>query len=214
MWSKAGIKRSNLGTYAKMGIRYNYDSADDAWVMPTDADGNSFTGGDWDVDIFADEQDADYQLKLVGLGLDEDTATSVTAMQIGLSYLQSRRPPPDDSNLETSEGPAEFSHLNRLLSTTAEYSATADDIHDDVQALGDSVPYDNYTTEDVNNDITEPVELGRAIAGLGNAYGSVIVDIPFGIANLRLTHYDAADTNITSSPCIAVEVLDIFEMQG
>lgn len=52
------------------------------------------------------------------------------------------------------------------------------------------------------------------MAGLGNAMGSVIVDIPFGIAHLRITHFDANDTGVTHSPCLAVEVLDIYEMQG
>jgi hypothetical protein len=58
------------------------------------------------------------------------------------------------------------------------------------------------------------VELGRAIAGFGNAYGSTIVEIPFGLAKMRATVFDAADTNVTPSGLVCVEVLDIFEMQG
>jgi hypothetical protein len=79
---------------------------------------------------------------------------------------------------------------------------------------GDNVPYEVMATETTNHDITEPVELGRAIAGFGNAYGSVIVDIPFGIADLKATVFDAADTEVTPSGLVCVEVLDIYEMQG
>ncbi len=214
MWKKAGIKRRNLGTYAKLGVKYNYSGAGDTWLVPLDGDGDAFTGGDWDIDTFSDEQDATYQLKIVGVGVDEDSTTDNAALNVGYSYLMSRTPPPEDSNLETSEGPAEYSHLNRLLSETADYSARTDDIHDDVQALGDAPPYDNWTTEDINNDITESVELGRCVAGLGNSFGQVIVDIPFGICTLRATHYSQADDNVTNDVSVAVEVLDIYPMQG
>jgi hypothetical protein len=96
-----------------------------------------------------------------------------------------------------------------------------DSKHDDVIADArndqDNPPYevlDISASGDTGHDITEPVELGRAIAGFGNAYGSVIVEIPFGLAKMRATVFDAADTNVTPSGLVCVEVLDIYEMQG
>jgi len=211
MRKKSGITKKMLGAYAHE-IRYNYDANADTWLVPIDGDGDAFAGGTWDVTRFADSQDSSFELKLVGLGLDEDTASGVTALQIGTSYLSSRQQVPTDSNIEMEETPTEFSHLSDIL------DPNEDERRDEVMAFarddGDNPPYDEYVSEDVNHDITEPVELGRAVAGLGNTYGSMIVDIPFGLARARATVHDAADTNITPSGLMCVEVLDIFEMQG
>ena len=214
MWKKAGVKRKNLGSWAN-AIRYNYDANGDTWVQPTDGDGNPFTGGTWDVSTIVDMIDNEYQLCLVGDGVDEDGSTSVSVLSIGHSYLSSRATVPADSNLEASEVPAIYSHLTQLLSPTNLESGTEEAyIRTDVATEQDNPPYQVFATDTLTHDCTEPVELGRAIAGLGNSFGSVIVDIPFGIANLRITHYDSADTNVTSSPCISLELLDIYEMQG
>ena len=216
MYAKLGVKKGNRGAYAHE-IRYNYDSNGDTWLVPVDGDGNAFTGGTWDVSKLVTEADTDLEMKLTGLGLDEDTANAATAVQIGHSYLMSRRQVQSDSNVGTDETPSDRSILQEMLadfdtSTTA-FDATQTRASDEQ----DNPPYeliDISDSGDVNHDITEPVELGRAIAGFGNAYGSVIVDIPFGLAKLRGTVYDAADTNITPSGLVCVEVLDIFEMQG
>lgn len=212
MWKKAGVSRKHLGAYAD-AIRYNYDTNGSTWIQPTDGDGNPFTGGTWDTSELLTESDSSgFYLKLVGQGIDETTGNTATAINIAHSYLASRAQVSADTNLESSESPAKFSVLNELLRPVAS-SAVDDNIIEDAQDQGDNPPY-QIDIDNVNSDVTEPVELGRAIAGLGNSYGSVIVDIPFGLASLRLTHYDAADTDVTSSPCISVEVLDIYEMMG
>ena len=214
MRKKAGIKNKQVGTYAHE-IRYNYDANGDTWLTPIDGDGNAFAGGTWDATQFADEQDAAYSLKLVGLGVDEDTAAGLTAMQIGLSYLQSRSQVPADSNLESDETPAEHSHLLRLLSPVTENVLT-DEITDFVQGQGDNPPYDEVTTEDVNHDITEPVELGRCLSSTQAAVGSAVVDIPFGICDLKARAYTSESTSGVASVrgLIQAEVLSIYPMQG
>ena len=218
MFADSGVKKGSRGAYSHE-IRYNYDSNDDAWLVPIDGDGDAFTGGTWDVSSLGYETDPAFQLKLVGPGDDEEAdAFTGSVMQIGHAYLVSRQNQQADTNLETEEGPAKFSVLNKLLAPVPAPGGAADD---DVIVSGrdeqDNPPYevlDISSSGDVNHDITEPVELGRAIAGFGNAYGSVIVDIPFGLAKMRATVFDAADTNVTPSGLVCVEVLDIYEMQG
>ena len=209
---KAGVKKSHLGAYAHE-IRYNYDSNGDTWIVPVDGDGNAFTGGTWDdTDLYTESDSTGFKLKLVGQGIDETSSNTATAINIGHSYLSSRAHVAADSNLESSEAPAQFSVLNELLRPVAT-SGVDDNIITDAQGHGDNPPYE-IDVDNADSDITEPVELGRAIAGFGNAYGSVIVDIPFGLAKMRATVFDAADTSVTPSGLVCVEVLDIYEMQG
>ena len=216
MFADASIKKGQRGSYSHE-IRYNYDANGDTFLVPVDGDGDAFTGGTWDVSSLSYEADGAFQLKLVGAGDDEESnAFTGTVLQIGHSYMVSRLNQQADTNLSAEEGPAHYSLLKSMLSedTTTENT-------DDVTAVSrteqDNPPYevlDLSDSGDVNHDITEPVELGRAIAGFGNAYGSVIVDIPFGLAKMKATVFDAADTNVTPSGLVCVEVLDIYEMQG
>jgi hypothetical protein len=101
-----------------------------------------------------------------------------------------------------------------MLSPSNIEVGTIDNVRSNAEDEQDDVPYDVFEPSDTDHDITEPVELGRAIAGFGNAYGSTIVEIPFGIAKMRATVFDAADTSVTPSGLVCVEVLDIYEMQG
>lgn len=213
MHKKAGVKKAHLGAYAHE-IRYNYDGASDTLLVPIDGDGDAFTGGTWDQTVLRTESDTSgFQLKIVGAGTDETSSSTATAVHIGHSYLASRAQVPADSNLESSESPAQLSFLNELLRPIGSTSSAQDSVITDVQGQGDNPPYENDIDYSAS-DITEPVELGRAIAGFGNAYGSTIVEIPFGIASMRATVFDAADTNVTPSGLVCVEVLDIYEMQG
>jgi len=213
MFKEASVDKKHRGAYAHE-IRYNYDSASDTWLVPIDGDGDPLTGGTWDVSTLSTERDQDLQLKLVGQGVNEDNTTSATALQIGFSYLSSRGQVSADSNLEASLSPAQYSVLERMLNPTAMIDTTMDNVVNEARNIGDNPPYDEWTASDTDHDITEPVELGRAIAGFGNAYGSTIVEIPFGLAKMRATVFDAADTNVTPSGLVCVEVLDIYEMQG
>ena len=216
MFADMGVRRADRGAYSHE-IRYNYDGASDTWLVPIDGDGNAFTGGTWDVSSLVTEADQDIQLKLVGQGLNEESGNTVSALQIGLSYLQSRPNVEADTNRHLDETPADRSILQEMLGSYDTSDAAKDQIQENAAFEQDNPPYelvDISDSGDVDHDITEPVELGRAIAGFGNAYGSVIVDIPFGLANVRARVYDAADTNINPSGLMCVEVLDIFEMQG
>ncbi len=211
LFRRAGITRKMRGAYSD-AIRYNFNGAGETFLSAIDGDGDAFTGGTWDVTTLTDSQDSSYQLALVGTGVDETAATGITFLPIGDSYLKSRMTVPADSNLEANVGPAKYSHLNDLL--VGGDDTRKDDTHAIAQDEQDNPPYDEMTYTETAHDITEPVELGRAVAGLGNAYGSVIVDIPFGIAQLYATHYDSADTAITSDVLVCAEVLDIYPMQG
>ena len=122
-----------------------------------------------------------------------------------------------DTNPERDEAPAKFSILNNLLDDPFRRTTEVDDIRDNADGEQDNPPYevlDISDSGDVNHDITEPVELGRAVAGLGNAYGSTIVEIPFGLANLKVKIDQAAAFSMEPTGLICVEVLDIYEMQG
>lgn len=216
MFKRANVPKSQRGAYAHE-IRYNYDSNNDTWLVPIDGDGDAFTGGTWDVSTIVTAQDADLQLKLVGLALDEESTASATALQIGHSYLMSRQQVHSDSNVEASEGPADLSILRGLLADDEPSGTRIDDISAEARDAQDNPPYelvDISASGDVNHDITEPVELGRAVAGFGNAYGSTIVEIPFGLADLKAKVDQAAAFSMTPSGLVCVEVLDIYEMQG
>lgn len=217
MFRKAGVRKSDRGAYAHE-IRFAYDSHTDDWLVPIDGDGDAFTGGTWDLSTIGYAGDPAMVPMLVGPGLDEESGdVTPTGIQIGHSYLLSRANQQADTNLHAEEGPAKFSVLNQMLGEGQANTSGDDNVRDAGRSEQDNPPYevlDISDSGDVNHDITEEVELGRAIAGFGNAYGSVIVEIPFGLAAMKATVYDAADTNVTPSGLVCVEVLDIYEMQG
>jgi hypothetical protein len=214
MLKDAGITKRERGAYAHE-IRYNYDSNGDTWLVPIDGDGAAFVGGTWDDTTFhTDDRAAGFTLKLVGDAQTEDSAESgLTVQQIGYSYLASRGTVAADSNLETSSTPADHSILRQLLADHSTSAALTDEIAGNAQGEQDNPPYDEFLPADTTNDITEPVELGRAIAGMGNAYGSMIVDIPFGLGEFKARVAQTASIDDLQG-LICVEVLDIYEMQG
>ncbi len=217
MFRDAGVKKSGRGAYSHE-IRYNYDSAGDTWLVPIDGDGDAFTGGTWDVSDITTDDDATMKLMIVGPSdIEEESAAAGTKLNIAHSYLMSRTTVPSDTNVQADETPAKFSVLNGLLADHFHIDTFKDDVIDEARNAQDNPPYeliDVSDSSDLNHDITEPVELGRALCGLGNTIGSVVVDIPFGLARMRATVHDGADTNVTPSTLIALEVLDIYEMQG
>lgn len=209
---KAGVKKSHLGAYAHE-IRYGFDAHDDTFLAPIDGDGAAFTGGTWDLtDIFTESDSSGFKLKLIGQHLDEEGGNTATAVHIGQSYLASRSHVPLDSNLESSESPQKFSILNELL-RDGQTSAVDDNIIVEMRDQGDNPPYE-VDPDNANSDITESIELGRAIAGMGNGYGSMLVDIPFGLCDIRTSVQQAASSTLEPNGLMCVEVLDIFEMQG
>lgn len=216
MWKKAGVKKSDRGAYSK-AIRYNWNTSDQTWAEPLDGFSTAYIGGTWDPSIFADGLDQDYQLKLVGTAVDEGAATtSITALNIAHSYLASRATVPVDSNLESDDTPAAFSHLNTLMRMGMEGAGSlSDDIVTDAKDGQDNPPYDLFVPGDTTNDITEEVEAGRAILGVGgNGITSMIIEVPFGIMMPRLCHIDSDNTDEDSPIEYAVTVLDIYPMQG
>lgn len=217
MFKHAQVKKSQRGAYSHE-IRYNYDSDDDAWLSPIDGDGAAFTGGTWDHSDITTDDDATIRLKLVGPSdIDEEQGPSGNVLNIAHSYLMSRATVPSDTNVEMGETPAEYSVLNQLLNPRYQIDTFKDDVINEARNAQDNPPYelvDVSDSGDLNHDITESVELGRAVAGFGNAYGSTIVEIPFGLCDLRAQAHDAAETNTTFNGLVCVEVLDIYEMQG
>lgn len=209
---KAGVKKGHIGAYAHE-IRYAFDAHDDTFLVPIDGDGAAFTGGTWDLtDIFTESDTSGFKLKLIGQHLDEDGGNTATALQIGASYLASRASVPADSNLEASESPMQFSILNELL-RDGQTSGVDDNVIVEMRDQGDNPPYE-VDPDNANSDITESIELGRAVAGLGNVYASTIVDIPFGICDVRASVQQAASSTLEPNGLMCVEVLDIFEMEG
>lgn len=217
MFRDAGVKKTGRGAYSHE-IRYGLDAHNDAWIVPVDGDGSAFTGGTWDVSELTWGNDSSFTPVLISAGDDEETDLfSGSKLQIGHSYLLSRLSQQADTNLPASEGPAKFSVLLEMLSDKFDESGRTDDIRETARDDQDNPPYevlDLSDSGDINHDITEPVELGRCLVGPGAQYASMIMDVPFGLCDLYLQHYDAADTNTTHNPMWTVEVLDIFEMQG
>ena len=218
MFRKAQIKKGDRGAYSHE-IRYNYSSSNDTFMIPIDGDGDALTGGTWDKSDITTDDDASIALKLVGPSdINEEAGATGTVLNIAHSYLMSRNQVPLDTNPQMDETPAEFSVLNQMLNPTGfALDSFKDDVILEAETAQDNPPYeliDVSDTGDLNHDITEPVELGRAIAGFGNSYGSMIVDIPFGIGEFKSVVYQATDPTITPKGLICLEVLDIYEMQG
>lgn len=218
IFEEAGVKKSNRGSYAHT-IRYNYNGASDTWITPIDGDGAAFTGGTWDVTTLSSTDDASWQLGLVGAGNDEETDSFTgTYLSIGHAYLMSRANKAADSNPQASETPAKFSTLLSLTNQKFATTAIEDDLRSRARDEQDNPPYevlDVSDSGDVNHDITEPVELGRVTVGGADGFvRSMIVDVPFGIADVKLQHYSQADENETFNPLWGVELLSISEMTG
>ncbi len=218
MFSDGAIDKGSRGKYSHT-IRYNYNGAGDAWLTPVDANSAAFNGGTWDVSNLVYENDDSFQLGLVGSGDDEETNTFTGSyMSIGHAYLCSRANMPADTNPQTSETPAKFSVLRRLLSPDPSItSGSQDNITANARDEQDNPPYevlDISDSGDIDHDITEPVELGRCSVELGAVSKSMIIDVPFGIMDVRLQHYSQSDHNETLDPVWGVELLKISEMQG
>ena len=197
MFQRAGVSKKERGAYAHE-IRYAFDSNTQTWIAPVDGDGAAFTGGTWDLSELITEQDLSLALKLTGIGLDETAAAaSATALQIGHSYLMSRSSMKEDTNLESSETPAAGSILNALLRDSIHNPSIMDNVVNEAQDAQDNLPYELLVADssgDVNHDITEPVELGRLIAQACAPISEVIIDVPFGIFEVKAQHFDAGDT--------------------
>ena len=220
---EAGIKKKSRGAYAHE-IRYSYDSAGDTLSAPVDGAGNAFTGGTWDYTTLAYGSDSGFSLQLVGNGDDEETdAFAGTSLSIGHSYLLSRVNQQADTNLESEEGPAQFSVLQRMLNMNPGVAAGGtDDLVELARDQQDNPPYevlDLSDSGDVQHDITEEVELGRSVLmpqGSGATLPmTTVLDVPFGVFRVLMAHRDPGDNSgIVDDLALGLEVLDIFEMQG
>ncbi len=217
MFRDGKVSKKSRGAYSHE-IRYGYDAYNQTWMKPIDGDGNMFTGGTWDLSELSYAADPSFYLTLIGDGQDEESGdVTVNSLSIGHSYLVSRINQQADTNLETEEGPAKFSVLNQLLEGEQVATSSDDNIVEEGRNAQDNPPYevlDLSSSGDVQHDITEPVELGRCLVGPGAQSSSMIIDVPFGLTEMFLTHYDAADTATNHIVKWDVEVLDIYEMQG
>ncbi len=219
MFAHASVKKSMRGAYSHE-VRYNYSSADDSsnWLVPIDGDGVQFTGGTWDLSDISSDDDASFSLKLVGPSdFNEETGATGTVMNIAHSYLLSRNNVIADTNPQSEEGPSKFSVLSQLLSGRFQNDAFRDDVIAEARDAQDNPPYevlDVSASGDVDHDITESVELGRATAEVGRSYGSIIVEIPFGLCDVRTAIQQAASSTLEPNGLMCVEVLDIYEMEG
>ena len=219
MFRHASVSKASRGAYSHE-IRYNYHTADDTsnWLIPIDADGSAFTGGTWDHSDITSDDDVSFALKLVGPSdTNEETSAGSTVLNIAHSYLMSRHNMLSDTNPQSTETPAKFGVLDQLLSDRFQDDTKRDDIIGEARDAQDNPPYevlDSSDSGDLNNDVTESVELGRATAEVGRSYGSMIVEIPFGLCDVRCAVEQAATSTLEPNGLMCVEVLDIFEMQG
>jgi Tfp pilus assembly protein PilV len=218
MFSEGGIAKSSRGKYSHT-IRYNYDGASDTWGTPVNGGGTAFTGGTWDVSTVQYEGDNSFQLSLVGQGDDEGTNEfSGTVLSIGHAYLLSRTNMPSDTNEQTSETPANYSVLRRMLADQSQLDAShAANLQADARNQQDNPPYevlDISDSGDVDHDVTKSVELGRVAVELGAISKSIVIDVPFGIMHCEAQHYSKDDDNESYTPFWSVEVLKISEMTG
>ena len=219
MFDHAQIKKSQRGAYSHE-IRYNYHTADDTsnWLIPIDADGNAFNGGTWDHSDITTDDDASIALKLVGPSdIAEEGGATGSVLNIAHAYLMSRSTVHEDTNVQMEETPAKFSVLEQLLNPRYQVDGFKDEVISEARHAQDNPPYellDVSDSSDLNHDLTESVELGRATAEIGRSYGSMIVEIPFGLCDVRTAVQQAASSTLEPNGLMCVEVLDIFEMQG
>ncbi len=218
MFDDAGLPSVIRGKYSHT-IRYNYNGASDTWLTPVDGNGAALNGGTWDVSTLAYEGDTSFQLGLVGSGDDEySDEFAGTYMSIGHAHLLSRVNMPADTNPQMAETPARYSVLRRMLAPNSYITPSQSaDISSRARDEQDNPPYevlDISASGDVDHDITEPVELGRMAVELGAISKSMIIDVPFGIMDVRLQHYNNDDVNEVFDPVWGVELLNISEMQG
>jgi hypothetical protein len=218
MFADAGVTKSSRGKYSHT-IRYNYNGASDTWLTPIDGNGAALNGGTWDVSALSYGSDNEFQLGLVASGDDEESnAFAGTYLSIGHAYLLSRANMPADTNPQTEEGPAQYSVLKRMLQPDEDDAAGQAYVTHRARGEQDNPPYevlDISDSGDVDHDVTEPVELGRMTVGGGDGYvSSMVIDVPFGIMDVRLHHYSQADENEVFNPVWGVELLKISEMTG
>ncbi len=222
MFRDAGVKKGSRGSYSHE-IRYGYDNVSDSFAAPVDGLGAAFTGGTWDISELSYGADPAFGVFLVGDGVDEESAdVTMTGLSIGHSYLMSRISQQADTNLETEEGPAQFSILNQMLEGDLAVTSADDNIVEEGRNAQDNPPYevlDISASGDVSHDITEEVELGRlnlSPQGSGATLPqTTVLDVPFGIMRVLMAHRDPGDNSgITDDLALGLEVLDIFEMQG
>lgn len=218
-FAEAGVAKNSRGKYSHT-LRYNYNGASDTWLTPIDGNGAAFNGGTWDVSTIGYGGDESFQLGLVGSGDDEESNQFTGSyMSIGHAYLVSRANMPADTNPQTSETPAKYSVLNKMLAGAGLINELQRDIaKESARGEQDNPPYevlDISDTGDVDHDVTEPVELGRMTVGGGDGFvRSMVIDVPFGIMDVRLQHYSQADENEVFDPVWGVELLKISEMTG
>ncbi len=219
MFRDTGVLKKDLGAYAHE-IRYNYVTDGESFVDPVDGDGTAFTGGTWDATILAYSGDNAFSLKLVGSGDNEEAdAFAGSALQIGHSYLLSRVNQQADTNLETEEGPAKFSVLQKMMAPLSGATASGheDQVIEGARDDQDNPPYevlDISASGDVDHDITEPVLLGQGMTSISTPVASFICDVPFGLAKIHARHSGGGDQNVVDPVFYTAEVLKISEMQG
>lgn len=209
-----GIKKSDRGAYSHE-IRYGYDAYNQTWLTPIDGDGNAFTGGTWDLTTLSTHDDTDVKITLLGAATTEESSLDVSQVNLAFSYLSSRANMNSDTNLENSITPTKYSIINSMLTPGEVNHAVRDDLVDEARDAQDDVPYDVFAVDDVNNDVTEPVELCRLVAGLGGSmHASAVIDVPFGLMSIKARHQSQADTDVNSPILIHMEVQSIYEMVG
>ncbi len=220
-----GVPKKLRGAYSHE-VRYCYDAAGDSFADPVNGLGTAFVGGTWDLSTFADDVDNSYAVKLVGASNDESSATTDTEFSLPGLYLNSRGSQLADTNPEADDTPARYSHLQFMLGELS-VDEQQDVAITNIQGEQDNPPYDVYAVDDINNDITEEVELGRlcltpsgsidtnSAAVTGSGPQSMIFDVPFGIMRVLMSHQDAGNNSgVTDDLCLGIEVLKISEMQG
>ncbi len=215
MFRDAGVSKKSRGAYSHE-IRYAYASPTETLITPTDGDGADLTGGTWDISDLTYGADAEFSLCLIGQGDNEEAdAFAGASLSIGHSYLMSRINQQVDTNLQTDEGPAQFSVLRAMLDGDGLAADTvSDDVIEEARNAQDNPPYEILDAPDVNHDITEPVLLGQAVTSLTSPVASFVCDVPFGMAKIQARHSGAADQNIIDPVFFTAEVLKITEMQG
>jgi hypothetical protein len=214
---KTGVSKKLRGAYSHE-IRYAYEASGETFAAPVDGNGAAFTGGTWDITTFADDLDNSYNVKLVGASNDESSATTDTAFSLPGLYLNSRGNQLADTNPEADDTPARYSHLQFLMGNLS-VDEQQDVAIGNIQGEQDNPPYDTWAVDDVNNDITEEVELGRVNMYPHGSGGSlpqtVELEVPFGIMEVLMAHRDPGDNSgVTDALGISIEVLGIYEMQG
>ncbi len=209
MFRDSDVSKSTRGAYSGT-IHYAWDGTPGTYLAPRNSSYSDFTGGTWEYSKLFTHTDTDgMYICITGTHTTEETATAFTKVSLPQIYLASRNEQKADTNVDVSDQPAAFSVLRNIFAKKA--TSQLDDVLEEATDVQDNPPYD---LDDDGDWCETNLAASCWIARTQALQQTVVVDVPFGILNIRNTnvYLDAGQSHLTSLLDYSVQVLDIFPM--